>query len=603
MNGHHTKKRLLNIQKNVKPQSLPVWQALIVVMLSVYIVLAIPSMLIAEASGSGIANTNATQPTASNSESTSNGKSSSKDIVILKDDKDYKAIISYLNGDRNEEANKPIMKKLKSEMEFYKDFRIISLGNNNWYIFDNSKIYHAEIKVKDDKVKDNLVISLDSWIDTMDKFTKKIDDMDSSLSVKIISTLRKYRLVVIFTPALLLIIGFIVGFILSPKIPKKPIYRALRINRDPNVFKLTTRTFEDAESSFRELSGELNKPKNVGTLPTIKMNGGVINNKISNIKKYIQNIESLISETKQKTDIMTKLDQQKLTNLKKFYNSAVDDTADNRFNQKYLPTNVSNVYKTKKLNSDFGSDETFTESIASGDYIMLNIDGNYVVMPKLNYTLDSRSHDSIKKAFDFKGFDPNFIYRNIKLIKPAIFKPGDRESWKVKERGELDLGRGVISTTPERLLERRDTRQPKKPPQTPIEKLRELYNSTIDNPNSSDFYKEYNNVKRFGVENAMARKSDMSISPVFKETSDGEYLLIAIAGGANVVVPKFKLDFNSTIYEVGAMKEVFDCGDFKPELTYRKVKLIEPAFFEPELGGNSWKQTKKGKLDLGQGEG
>ena len=128
----------------------------------------------------------------------------------------------------------------------------------------------------------------------------------------------------------------------------------------------------------------------------------------------------------------------------------------------------------------------------------------------------------------------------------------------------------------------------------------ELYNSAADSGNNTKFFNKYN-PKRFGVVNAMDRKSDISIPAVFSETSDGDYFLFNF-DNRYAVVPRHNLDFNSTVHELGAMKDVFECSGFNPDMTYRKVKLIEPAYFEQEIGGNNWKLRTKGKLDLGKGD-
>jgi ribosomal protein S13 len=129
-----------------------------------------------------------------------------------------------------------------------------------------------------------------------------------------------------------------------------------------------------------------------------------------------------------------------------------------------------------------------------------------------------------------------------------------------------------------------------------------LYNSAIDDPQKqNEFWKQYN-PERFGIHNIIERRKDPDIRPIFQKTDNGDYLLLNLNSDF-VVVPKHNLDFNQNVYRLSAMGEIFECPKFNRDLIYRSVKIVNPAYFEPESEDeSSWRLKKTGELDLGKGE-
>lgn len=125
------------------------------------------------------------------------------------------------------------------------------------------------------------------------------------------------------------------------------------------------------------------------------------------------------------------------------------------------------------------------------------------------------------------------------------------------------------------------------------------YNAGVEHPQQkNDFIQKYNPI-RFGVVNAMSRRQNLNISPVFQKTNDGDYYAIRMDGrNLYLVVPRFDLTFEEFSYGPGAMGQVFVCPNYDPKIHYRRVKVSEPAIFESDTAQKLWKVKHKGKLDL-----
>lgn len=148
-----------------------------------------------------------------------------------------------------------------------------------------------------------------------------------------------------------------------------------------------------------------------------------------------------------------------------------------------------------------------------------------------------------------------------------------------------------------------EEQQPAEPQQkeTPLQLFCRLYNAEVDGFNN-EFMQQYKPI-RIGVTNAMDRRRNTDISPIFVTATDGDYY--AAEGERDrqfMVVPRPGMAFQESSYGPGAMGLVFDCPNYNPQLRYHRVKVIKPAFFEPDSTRQHWKFIEKGKLDLGKGE-
>jgi hypothetical protein len=54
---------------------------------------------------------------------------------------------------------------------------------------------------------------------------------------------------------------------------------------------------------------------------------------------------------------------------------------------------------------------------------------------------DNYEYSAIGQVFSCSGYNPEFRYRSIKVLKPAVFE-GGADQWKLKQEGELELGEG-----------------------------------------------------------------------------------------------------------------------------------------------------------------
>lgn len=110
-------------------------------------------------------------------------------------------------------------------------------------------------------------------------------------------------------------------------------------------------------------------------------------------------------------------------------------------------------------------------------------------------------------------------------------------------------------------------------------------------------YKQKNKPIRFGVENAMARRNNPHVAPLFKTANDGDYQAIPIGITRYEVTPRFGTLYQESSHAPGAMGDVFNVPHpgsdrFQPS----DYKLVEPAIFERQ--GDDWKLVKAGRLEL-----
>ncbi|MBM3234750.1 hypothetical protein FJZ31_00450 [Candidatus Poribacteria bacterium] len=139
--------------------------------------------------------------------------------------------------------------------------------------------------------------------------------------------------------------------------------------------------------------------------------------------------------------------------------------------------------------------------------------------------------------------------------------------------------------------------------ETPLQTFCRFYNDAVEDSNKRNEFMQRFNPIRIGAANAMERRREPSIEPVFQTANDGDYYAVVIEGNTlYAVVPRFDLTFQESIYGPGAMGQVFDCPNYNPQLRYRNVKVVKSAFFEPASAKQRWMLKAKGELDLGQGE-
>ena len=149
---------------------------------------------------------------------------------------------------------------------------------------------------------------------------------------------------------------------------------------------------------------------------------------------------------------------------------------------------------------------------------------------------------------------------------------------------------GVDATEP---LQSRRT-EPNESMPLDLKRFCDLYN-TGKQSNLRTSYRPY---YRIGVINANERRRNLETPPVFMDDTAGRLLAYYIdSENSYAVVPRFDLTLQDSIYGPGAFGEVFECPNFNPQHTYRNVKVIQPAFFEPDADQQNWTLKEKGKLD------
>ncbi len=136
-----------------------------------------------------------------------------------------------------------------------------------------------------------------------------------------------------------------------------------------------------------------------------------------------------------------------------------------------------------------------------------------------------------------------------------------------------------------------------------IQKLFQSYNATVDNPRQRDEFTRLYRPVRVGTANAMKRRRDMNVKPIFQTANSGEYYALTVDGGKSYpVMPCLGLTIQESIYNSGAMGQVFDCPGYNTKLRYRHAKIVKPAFFTPDSAEQQWTLKVKGILDLGNGD-
>ncbi|MBI1923907.1 hypothetical protein HYR99_06615 [Candidatus Poribacteria bacterium] len=146
-----------------------------------------------------------------------------------------------------------------------------------------------------------------------------------------------------------------------------------------------------------------------------------------------------------------------------------------------------------------------------------------------------------------------------------------------------------------------DSYQPQE--KSPRQMFCHLYNVAVEDSNARDeFIRRYQPIQ-ISVANAMERRRDSSIEPRFQTADGGGYYAVAVEENMPyVIVPRFDLTFQDSLYREGAMGQVFECPNYDVRQHYPRVKVVKPALFEPDSAKQHWTLKEKGQLDLGPGE-
>ena len=114
------------------------------------------------------------------------------------------------------------------------------------------------------------------------------------------------------------------------------------------------------------------------------------------------------------------------------------------------------------------------------------------------------------------------------------------------------------------------------------------------------FKKEYKTIT-LDVPNAIARKDDPSIAPVFEKSRSGHYIAVQIQDSDHYVVfPRFGLTLNEEIRDISALDALYRYEDrMKSEVDYSNFRVKTPALMKKIAG--QWKPAQPGVLDLGPG--
>ncbi len=158
-------------------------------------------------------------------------------------------------------------------------------------------------------------------------------------------------------------------------------------------------------------------------------------------------------------------------------------------------------------------------------------------------------------------------------------------------------------SSPTRRIDSSSAQRPQSAISPAIQKLCQSYNAIVDDPGQRDEFMRLYNPIRVTAINAMKRRRDPNVKPIFQTANNGEYYALSVDDrGLYPVLPCLGLAIQESIYSPGAMGQVFDCPGYSPKFRYRRSKIVKPAFFTPDAAKQRWTLKKKGILDLGKGD-
>ncbi len=128
------------------------------------------------------------------------------------------------------------------------------------------------------------------------------------------------------------------------------------------------------------------------------------------------------------------------------------------------------------------------------------------------------------------------------------------------------------------------------------------YNEALLNQDvRSEFRKQYDPLV-ISVVNAVDRRRNEKLQPIFKTASEGNFLAIKSPEGKRFAVfPKFGLILQESSFGPGAVGEVFECANFNARFSYPDFRVLRPAVFVPK-GEEDWDLADQGVLDIGTGQ-
>lgn len=131
--------------------------------------------------------------------------------------------------------------------------------------------------------------------------------------------------------------------------------------------------------------------------------------------------------------------------------------------------------------------------------------------------------------------------------------------------------------------------------------MTDLYNASRTDQSSRARFREKYKPFFINVANDVDRRRNASVPPDFRKDMDGSYLAVPREPDEAAIYPNFTLVVVDAVYGPGALAQVFDCGTFDRHFSYPNIRVAMPATFKL-TGGQSWRVTQKGKLDLGPGQ-
>ena len=199
-------------------------------------------------------------------------------------------------------------------------------------------------------------------------------------------------------------------------------------------------------------------------------------------------------------------------------------------------------------------------------YILQNQEGNRIDQPN-----SSIHHNRINHAQNQDYREPNEILNENMGQEIPTFYPKDEEEGIQDVQSDMDEQISPV-----------------------LAEFCEIYNTNQQKALQSHYKTHF----RFGVVNALDRIQKHDEPAFFENAPNGKYLAFHIQEeDIYAVVPIYDLILDHKSYGPGGFGEVFDCPDFDSKNRYR-VKVVQPAFFEPDYAKENWTLMDKGKLAL-----
>ncbi len=122
-------------------------------------------------------------------------------------------------------------------------------------------------------------------------------------------------------------------------------------------------------------------------------------------------------------------------------------------------------------------------------------------------------------------------------------------------------------------------------PYSPLARCTMMYNQSLNNVEAQHRFKREFSPIYVDVPNALERRRDPSIEPIFGTSDNGIFMVVEIreeGKTAYTVFPSFDLTVTQSEYEASAFNQLFKCHNFYPEVQNRIAEVVEPAFFNPK---------------------